>query len=60
VLWSAHVLSNGPQVPARIAVAVLVALGAGLVVGGIAAVRRFREVGAAATGHDADRPVPVP
>jgi hypothetical protein len=43
VLWSAHVLSNGPAVLARIAVAVLVALGAGLVVGGVAAVRRFRE-----------------
>ena len=57
VLWSAHVLSNGPQLLARVAVAVLVALGAGLVVGGIAAVRRFREV--AAAGHDADRPVPV-
>jgi hypothetical protein len=57
VLWSAHVLSNGPQLPARIAVAVLVALGAGLVVGGIAAARRFREV--AAARHDADRPVPV-
>jgi hypothetical protein len=44
VLWSAHVLSNGPDPLARLAVAVLVALGAGLVVGGIAAVRRFREV----------------
>jgi hypothetical protein len=43
VLWSAHVLSNGPGVLARAAVAVLVALGAGLVLGGIAAVRRFRE-----------------
>ena len=32
-------------VPARVAVALLVALGAGLVVGGIAAVRRFREAG---------------
>jgi hypothetical protein len=48
VLWSAHVLSNGPQPVARAAVAVLVALGAGLVVGGIAAVRRFRESGRAA------------
>jgi hypothetical protein len=43
VLWSAHVLSGGPPLPARIAVAVLVALGAGLVVGGVAAVRRFGE-----------------
>ena len=43
VLWSAHVLSNGPQVVARAAVAVMVALGMGWVVGGIAATRRFRE-----------------
>jgi len=43
VLWSAHVLSNGPQVVARAAVAVLVALGAGLVIGGILAARRFQE-----------------
>jgi hypothetical protein len=43
VLWSAHVLSNGPQVVARAAVAVMVALGMGCVVGGIAAARRFRE-----------------
>jgi hypothetical protein len=46
VLWSANVLSNGPQAVGRIAVALLLALGAGLVVGGIAAVRRFREVDA--------------
>ena len=58
VLWSANVLTNGPQLPARIAVAVLVALGAGLAVGGIAAVRRFREAGAR-VGQDVDRPVPV-
>jgi hypothetical protein len=45
VLWSANVLSNGPQAAGRVAVALLLALGAGLVVGGIAAVRRFREVG---------------
>jgi hypothetical protein len=37
------VLSAGPQPLARAAVAVLVALGVGLVAGGIAAVRRFRE-----------------
>ena len=43
VLWSAHVLSNGPQFVARAAVAVMIALGAGLVVGGIAAARRFRD-----------------
>jgi hypothetical protein len=56
VLWSAHVLSGGPQALARIAVTTLVALGAGLVVGGIAAVRRFREAGA----HQADAGAPVP
>jgi len=43
VLWTAHVLSNGPQLAARAAVAVLVALGAGLLVGGTVAARRFRE-----------------
>jgi hypothetical protein len=43
VLWTAHVLSNGPQLVARAAVAVMVALGVGLVLGGIAAARRFRE-----------------
>jgi hypothetical protein len=45
VLWSSHILSTGPQPVARAAVAVLVALGAGCVVGGIVAVRRFREAG---------------
>ena len=44
VLWSANVLTNGPEAVGRIAVALLLALGAGLMVGGIAAVRRFREV----------------
>jgi hypothetical protein len=44
VLWSANVLTNGPEVVGRVAVALLLALGAGFVVGGIAAVRRFREV----------------
>jgi hypothetical protein len=43
VLWSANVTSAGPEPAARAAVAVLVALGVGLVPGGIAAVRRFRE-----------------
>jgi hypothetical protein len=43
VLWTANVLSNGPEWLARIAVTLLVALGAGLVGGGVAAVRRFRE-----------------
>ena len=56
VLWTAHVLSSGPQLPARIAGAVLVALGVGFVVGGIAGVRRFRE---AAHRGGADSAVPV-
>ena len=43
VLWTANVLSNGPQAAARVAVALLLALGAGFVAGGIVAVRRFRE-----------------
>jgi hypothetical protein len=43
VLWTANVLSNGPGWIARITVALLVAMGAGLVGGGLAAVRRFRE-----------------
>jgi len=51
VLWTAHVLSTGPQLVARVAVAVLIALGFGLVVGGIAAARRFR---------DAARPAAAP
>ena len=49
VLWTANVLSNGPEWLARIAVTLLVALGAGLVGGGVAAVRRFREPHASAT-----------
>jgi hypothetical protein len=52
VLWTANVLSSGPQVMARGAVALLLALGAGFVAGGIAAVRRFRE----ATPHDGTGP----
>ena len=43
VLWSANVATNGPEFLARAAVTVLVTFGVGLVVGGIAAVRRFRE-----------------
>jgi hypothetical protein len=43
VLWTANVLSAGPEWLARVAVALLVALGAGLLGGGLAAVRRFRE-----------------
>jgi hypothetical protein len=41
-LWSAHVLSSGPEWGARGAVALMVALGGGCVLGGIAAARRFR------------------
>jgi hypothetical protein len=43
VLWTAHALSNGPQLLARAAVAVMVAFGLGLVVGGVLAARRFRD-----------------
>jgi hypothetical protein len=43
VLWSANVAGAGPAVATRAAVAVLVAGGAGLVVGGLAAARRFRD-----------------
>ncbi len=50
VLWSANVLATGPQLPARIAVAVLVAGGLGLVLGGAGALRRFRDA----------RPAPSP
>ncbi|MCZ2857754.1 hypothetical protein [Blastococcus sp. VKM Ac-2987] len=59
VLWSANVLSAGPQPAARIAVGLLATLGLGLVVGGIAAVRRFREADTAPAGTAAGRPVPV-
>jgi hypothetical protein len=59
VLWTANVLSGGPQVLGRVAVALLLALGAGLVVGGIAAVRRFRETTAPSDGAAPGRPVPV-
>jgi hypothetical protein len=57
VLWSANLLSTGPQLPARLAVAILVAFGPGLVVGGIVAIRRFREPGVAQA--PAEPPVPV-
>ncbi|MFQ1000558.1 hypothetical protein [Modestobacter sp. SSW1-42] len=43
VLWTAHALSAGPGLLARAAVAVLVAGGLGLVLGGVGAVRRFRD-----------------
>ena len=59
VLWSANVLSNGPQILARVAVAVLVTFGAGLVIAGIAAVRRFRESGRHHDSAETASPVPV-
>lgn len=59
VLWSANVASAGPEVLARAAVTVLATLGVGLVIGGIAAVRRFREADAEPTGTDAGHRVPV-
>lgn len=43
VMWSANVLSAGPDLLARAVVALLLGLGTGLVAGGIAAVRRFRD-----------------
>jgi hypothetical protein len=43
VLWTSHALTAGPQLLARAAVAVQVAGGLGLVVGGIGAIRRFRD-----------------
>jgi hypothetical protein len=58
VLWTANVLSNGPQAAARVAVALLVALGMGFVAGGIVAVRRFREADAPHP-EPTGRPVPV-
>lgn len=58
VLWSANVLTDGPQAAARVAVGLLLALGVGFVAGGIAAVRRFREV-APHDGAVPERPVPV-
>ena len=55
VMWSAHVLAAGPDVLARVVVALLLGLGAGLVAGGIAATRRFRE----ATPRTTADPQPV-
>jgi hypothetical protein len=55
VLWSANVAGAGPAVVTRAAVAVLVAGGAGLVVGGLAAVRRFRD-----PEHTRPEPEPQP
>lgn len=59
VLWSANVATNGPEILARVAVVVLITFGVGLVLGGIAAVRRFREPDAPRRGAAAARP-PVP
>ncbi|MGY2074909.1 hypothetical protein [Blastococcus sp. SYSU DS0828] len=59
VLWSANVLSAGPEPLARLAVGVLATLGAGLLVGGIAAVRRFRETPAPPAGTAAGLPLPA-
>ncbi|MEI4270492.1 hypothetical protein TEK04_02045 [Klenkia sp. LSe6-5] len=43
VLWTSHVLTAGPTLLGRAAVAVLLAGGAGLVVGGVLAARRSRD-----------------
>ncbi len=59
VLWSAHVAAAGPDLLARAAVAVLVAGGAGLVVGGLAAVRRFRSPEPSPRQESAPQPQPV-
>ena len=59
VLWSANVAVERPAGGGPGGVAVLVAFGVGLVVGGIAAVRRFRESGAPQADVDARSPVPV-
>lgn len=50
VLWSANVLATGPRLLTQAAVAVLLAGGLGLVVGGAGALRRFRD----------PRPAPAP
>jgi hypothetical protein len=42
-LWTAHVLATGPLLLARAAVAVMLAGGLGLVLGGVGAARRFRQ-----------------
>lgn len=57
-LWSANVLTDGPQAAARVAVGLLIALGVGFLAGGVAAVRRFREI-APHGGPAPERPVPV-
>ena len=57
VLWTSHALSNGPGFLARAAVAVMVALGAGLVVGGAFAARRFRDAARPVEVRSATQPV---
>ena len=49
VLWTANVATAGPEWLGRIAVCLLVSLGIGLVGGGLAAARRFREPHPAST-----------
>lgn len=63
VLWTANALTAGPQPLARVAVAVLVAGGLGLVLGGVGAVRRFRDdapTGDAPTGGAPTPGAPAP
>ena len=59
--WGSLAISPVGAVPdfARAAVAVLVTFGVGLVVGGIAAVRRFRETGTPRADVDTTSLVPV-
>ena len=59
VLWSANLLARGPESLTRLSVTLLLALGAGLVLGGVAAVRRFRETAATGSGAPAGAAVPV-
>jgi hypothetical protein len=59
VLWTANVVSGGPEILARVTVAVLATFGVGLVAGGIAAVRRFHEPEAPRRGDDRAVAAPV-
>ncbi|MBY3552635.1 hypothetical protein [Modestobacter lapidis] len=59
VLWSANVLATGPQLLARVAVAVLLAGGLGLIVGGAGALRRFRDPRPAPPAPSSPAPEPV-
>ncbi|SNS32481.1 hypothetical protein SAMN06893096_103223 [Geodermatophilus pulveris] len=51
VLWTANVLATGPVLLTRATVAVLVALGAGSVVGGLVATRRSRQPAGSLAGQ---------